>query len=55
MIRESEPTGLDSDAAPRRMAMTDCSSEDQKYLTFHFLKWNQLSPGSRGERTCYTL
>ena len=32
MIQESETTGLDSDAAPRRMAMTDCSSEDQSFI-----------------------
>ena len=36
MIQESETTGLDSAAAPRRMAMTECSSEDQKYLNIYF-------------------
>ena len=55
MIQESEPTGLDSDAAPRRMAMTECSSEDQKYLSFQFLKWDQLLSSSRGERTCFSV
>ena len=38
MIRESETTGLDSAAAPRPKAMTDCSSEDQKYLSMYFVK-----------------